>query len=514
MKETVEIIWFKKDLRVSDHACLANISNDIPSIWVYFFESDLISQDDFSDFHMQFIVSSLLHLERELKKLWIPLLFLPYNSLEWFEYISKFFKIQKISAHAETWNLKSYERDKNIWKYLRSKNIEFKEYPTNGIVRKLKNRDSWNKIWHKRMKQAIYESRSNTWEINIAEEMRGVSKKCKNYYSSLFKIIASTRKLQKWGEEEGKKILQNFLAQRSRSYMYDISKPYESQKSCSRISPYITYWCLSIKYVLHKTYNRILELKTIQSSASKNHIQSLEYFLSRLHWQSHFIQKLEDEVEIEIRNLNPDFNPLRNKANFELIDAVFLAKSGIPYIDAVITELHQTWWTNFRSRAMLVSFLCNTCMQPWQAIAARLACLFTDYEPGIHYPQIQMQAATTGINTIRIYNPVYNGRQKDPTWTFIYQFLPQLRKVPETFIHEPHKWEHFETLNYPFPIIDIKEANKKAKDILWSTKRNTSLENQKKIIQKHASRTFKWDRKKSKKINNTYQWELNQTTLF
>jgi deoxyribodipyrimidine photo-lyase len=52
-----------------------------------------------------------------------------------------------------------------------------------------------------------------------------------------------------------------------------------------------------------------------------------------------------------------------------------------------------------------------------------------------------MQAATTGINTVRIYNPVYNGQQKDGEGKFIYAYMPELQSVPLVYIHEPHLWE-------------------------------------------------------------------------
>lgn len=252
--------------------------------------------------------------------------------------------------------------------------------------------------------------------------------------------------------------------------MYHIGKPLDSEKSCSRLSPYITYGCLSIKYIYHESYKRILELKNQATEGSINHAKSINTFLARLHWQSHFIQKLEDEPEIEFRNLCRDFDTIRKEEDRELIEKVFQSKSGIPYIDAVIRQLQQTGWTNFRSRAVLVSFLCNTCMQPWKSVAPRVAQLFTDYEPGIHYPQFQMQAGTTGMNTIRIYNPVYNGQQKDPEGKFVKTYLPELKKVPVEFIHEPHLWKGFAELDYPEPLVDIKSANKRAKELLWATK--------------------------------------------
>ena len=487
---------------------------------------------DYSDFHLQFTFDSLLELQRSYLKLWIPLLLLPYDAEEGFKKLTVYFYIKKIFSHEETGNWETFQRDKKILKYCKSSVIKFIEYPTNGVVRKLDSRDNWNKIWRKRMSENIYVPLTIINTIEVPKGLCDISKETKQKYKLYLETVGNeylhsknTRNnknrslriwnpnLQKGWESEGIKILEKFLETRSSKYMYNISKPFESQSWCSRLSPYISYGCLSLKMIVQATENRRQELKGIWSDAAKNHRKSLQYFVSRLHWQSHFIQKLEDEPELKFRNINRDFDSIRQEISTELIDAVFQSQSGIPYIDALIRQLKQTGWCNFRSRAILVSFLCNTCLQPWQAVAPKIAQLFTDYEPGIHYPQFQMQAGTTWINTIRIYNPVYNGQQKDPEWKFIYNFLPELKTVPVKYIHEPHLWENFSTLNYPEPIVHIKENNKIAKDLLWTTKWNILQSEKEKIVKKHASRVLQGDRKKKKRKKENIQIN-NQTVLF
>ena len=78
-------------------------------------------------------------------------------------------------------------------------------------------------------------------------------------------------------------------------------------------------------------------------------------------------------------------------------------KTGYPLIDASIRCLVATGYINFRSRAMLVSFLCHHLMIDWRLGVKKLARLFLDFEPGIHYSQFQMQAGVVGTHIIRIY---------------------------------------------------------------------------------------------------------------
>jgi deoxyribodipyrimidine photo-lyase len=141
---------------------------------------------------------------------------------------------------------------------------------------------------------------------------------------------------------------------------------------------------------------------------------------------------------------------------------------------------------------MLVSFLTHHLWQPWQVGSTHLAKNFLDFEPGIHYPQFQMQAGTTGTNTIRIYNPVKQSKDQDPDGIFIKEFVPELRAIPKELIHEPWKLTAIEQemydcrigVDYPEPIVDITKTYKWANSQLWAKKSDPKVKEESKRILK------------------------------
>jgi deoxyribodipyrimidine photo-lyase len=236
-------------------------------------------------------------------------------------------------------------------------------------------------------------------------------------------------------------------------------------------------------------------------------LRSLRAFHSRLHWQSHFIQKLEDEPRLETMNAVKLYDTIRVEYDDAIMTAVENACTWVPFIDGIVRQLQDIGWVNFRARATLVSFVTCTCMQPWQGRFAHwLARLFTDYEPGIHYMQLQMQSGTMGINTIRIYNPMKQLHDKDSDGFFVDTYLLELAKLPKHLQAAPWEISEMESIeydfvlgrDYPFPIVDVERANRRAREILYDMKSHIDPRVKSAIIAKHASR--KWvPRKKSAK---------------
>ena len=182
-------------------------------------------------------------------------------------------------------------------------------------------------------------------------------------------------------------------------------------------------------------------------------------------------------------------------------------------------SLNNHGWINFRMRAMLMSFASYQLWLPWQESGLCLARKFIDYEPGIHWTQCQMQSGTTGINTIRIYNPIKQGYDHDPNGIFIRTWVKELHDLPTKFIHEPWTIDLFRQNtqsspvgnNYPLPIVDptisVKAARAKLKEI-----RNKPgfFQISNNILEKHGSR--KSSKSKLKKNKNNLDVH-NQLTL-
>jgi deoxyribodipyrimidine photo-lyase len=146
---------------------------------------------------------------------------------------------------------------------------------------------------------------------------------------------------------------------------------------------------------------------------------------------------------------------------------------------------------------MLVSFASYHLWLHWRQTGLFLARQFLDFEPGIHWSQMQMQSGTTGINTLRIYSPTKQAHDHDPQGFFIRRWVPELARVPLPYLAEPWKMDRslqresgcILGVDYPEPIVEEKAALKAAKDRIYGLRKLKQAREEAGAVQaRHGSR--------------------------
>lgn len=480
MKEAINIVWLKRDLRTQDHAAFeAAEKSNLPYLILFLFEPTIIDYPDTSLRHLQFCYHSILAINKTLKETQKSVTICYGEAEDVFTEIIQQFDVQTVYSYQESGIELTWKRDKQVKNILTKNNHHWFEFQRDGVIRGIKNRKEWNLKWYAQINlQIIQNSYSIRKEINfqnrfpLPEELENVLKD----YPLQF---------QPAGEKNGWKYLHSFTEKRGFNYNRHISKPFESRTSCARISPFLAWGNLSIRQAVHHVY--------FHPNKAKNE-RAFTGMLTRLNWHCHFIQKFEQECEYEITCINRGYEKLERPKNEQFIQAWKDGMTGFPLIDANMRCVKETGWINFRMRAMVVSLLTHHLDQDWRTGVYHLAQQFLDYEPGIHYPQFQMQAGTTGTNTVRIYNPIKNSISHDVEGKFIKKWVPELANVPLQFIHEPWKMTELDQsfcetqigTDYPLPIINLEETGKIARDKIWGHRSDELVKKEnKRIIQTH-----------------------------
>lgn len=465
----LSLLWFKRDLRVQDHPALAFAATKGSVLPVYIVEPELWAQSDASARQWGFVRECLDSLCADLAALGQPLLIRTGDAVEVLARLHARHRFQQIVSHEETGHAWSYARDLRVAEWARGKGLPWIELPQSGVMRRLGNRGHWSGRRNEFMAQEIVPAPS----LPPVVEATG----CAPDARALGLAEDRCPNRQRGGRALAEQALDSFLTVRGKPYHGAMSSPLGAERACSRLSPYFAFGALSLREAVQATESAKVEKRTQRDWSA-----SLRSFESRLAWRDHFIQKLEDEPTLDTAAMHRATEGLRPRdPDLTRLRAWETGETGLPFVDACMRYLRATGWLNFRMRAMLMSVASYHLWLDWRSTGPHLARMFTDYEPGIHWCQVQLQSGATGIKPPRLCNPVKQGLNDDPQGRFIRQWLPELAPVPDAFLHEPWRWTGAQSVlgkRYPEPVVDPANAARAARTAIAAMRRSVGFRDQ------------------------------------
>ena len=445
---------------------------------LYIIEPEYWTLSDTSGRQFAFLRDSLSDLKTALRDLGSDLVIRVGDAVAVLDDVHETVGCSHLLSHEETGNAWTYARDIRVAAWARTRGVRWTELPQSGVVRRLDGRDGWAK-------------QRNIFTAQGQVQAPKALPSCTLWSDDVPDLCAPDPcpQRQPGGRKHALSLLGGFLTERGQRYRRAMSSPLDGATACSRLSPHLALGTVTVREVVQATAARQREVK---GGPPDGWAGSLKSFQSRLAWRDHFMQKLEDEPELEHRCLHRAYEGMRPlEPDHSRLSAWENGETGLPFLDACMRSLLATGWLNFRMRAMVVSVASYHLWLDWRSTGPYLARMFTDYEPGIHWSQMQMQSGTTGINTPRIYNPIKQGIDQDPTGTFTRRWLPELADVPDTHLQTPWRWDGAGRVlgkTYPEPIIDVAEAARAARDRIFAMRRSVDRSETQRVIHKHASR--------------------------
>ena len=451
----VHVVWFKRDFRTLDHAPLhaASFADEVfplaviePSIW---------DAGDLSKRHYQFVKESMHDLDQRLQKMGNQLHVRVDEMIPVLETLYATWGQFTMHSHMEHGLSHTYERDKAVKAWMDAHQCRWTETPGFGVKRGtyVGHRPSFMKTY---LKEPVYPVPRSLKTVN----------KVPNGFSDSSILDGYTppgtpaSNPLKGGETAAIKQANSFFQTRTKTYLKHMTKPAYSFTSSSLLSAYLTWGNISIKSLHKATQNHL-------DSPEKKPKKALQSFSSRVYWHCHFVEKVEMKPWINTVSKDPRYEGVRT-TNEEWFERFKKGTTGFPFVDACMRFLHAKAWLNFRQRAMLTSFACNTLLLDWRDVGQFLAQSWIDYEPGIHWSQIQMQSGLIAPRHIPIYDVIKQSKETDPDGVFIQSQIPELAACSSANIHEP--WKLADN-PYIAPMIDYDAILNENKEKLYAIKK-------------------------------------------
>ena len=523
MRTTNCIYWLKRDFRLYDNpaltAALAQHERVLP---LFVLEPSAVAAPETSAFHLHAQCDAFNGLYTQVAAGGGELAFAHAEVTELLTRLHKLQPITHLISHMETGGNRTYDRDRAVRVWCDAHGVMWDELQQTAVFRGPVDRDRRHRYWEAFTTAPLLPVPVHLNRLGIPDAYREALVAARGTRATKTFSPAAPPELDRWmpqsplfgsvangplhcsqfgktldeeqityvqpvNEPAAHKTLATFLEARAIHYSKGMSSPNTAFYNCSRLSVHFAWGTLSVRTAYQRTRQRTDELKAAGDPWSKTMARNLRSFQSRLHWHDHFTQRLETEVELEHRPLNPNFWELKLEDRPDFLEAWLQGRTGFPMVDACMRCMSVTGYLNFRMRAMLTSTATHLLHLDYRSIDKGMAQRYTDYEPGIHLSQLQMQAGMVGINTLRTYSPEKQLLDHDREGTFVHRWVPELRPYTVRQIVQRDLTQGIG--DYPPALVDRKERAQTYKQLLNALKYRPGAEAvTQRVFNKHGSR--------------------------
>jgi deoxyribodipyrimidine photo-lyase len=468
MSQRVQLVWFKRDLRLEDHAPLAHAARAGTVLPLYVIDPEQLFAADFDRLHYNFLLACLTELRAGLASLGQPLIVRLGEITNVLRQIAATHPLAALWSHAENGTGAARARDERVRAWSREHSIPWYELPQNGVVRGLAHRDGWRRLWFERMSLPVARMPQRLAALP-GLEIGSIPLASELGLSAHAPAVRGRKDVARGGESRGWALLDSFLSERGASYPRGAWSPLTAFQASSRLSPYLAWGCLSTRTVYQRT---VAARKALAANGLVSPLGvpfkpgALEAFTVRLRTRCDHLQSLESSPAIETRCIDGACEELRSEDRAALMQAWCSGRTGYPLVDACMRALQAEGWLHFRGRALVASFAANQLWIDWRRLKNFLARQFLDYEPAVHFMELQTLSGSAGRRALKIYDPVRESRELDPAGEFIRRWIPELALVSQSSIHEPWTMTAVQQRDYgcrlgrdyPLPIVEQSAA--------------------------------------------------------
>jgi deoxyribodipyrimidine photo-lyase len=395
------LVWLKRDLRIDDHVPLAAAAQAEEALAVLVIEPAWTNSPEFDPQHLAYLLAALAPLRHRLAARGLKLRLLQGALPEAFAELHAHWPFDALLSHEETGPAWSYTRDRTLRRWCAQQGVHWREWPQTGVQRALRQRSGWAGRWQRFM-DAPAPASPASWRPAPIDA------------GALPGAVAS-RPLP---GVDAQAVLHSFLHERGRHYRRDLGSPLSAERSCSRLSPLLSFGLLSLRQVHQATEARIAALQQAGENGFAHSCAASRRGCAGIatSCRSSRTSRRSSSATSAARSTGcgpatmADFEPARRGAPAGLVRGPHRLSDG-RRLHAPADRHRLAELPHARDAGELRRLPPVACTG---APGLHLARQFLDFEPGIHWSQMQMQSGTTGINTLRIYSPRKQALDHDP----------------------------------------------------------------------------------------------------